>query len=82
MPVPGCEPPRTLLERLSGKLFELGVFEMLRHTQHIDFHHSRACMAPTMEDRARDTPTEPARARELPPKHTCIRHVLTKMFKS
>ncbi len=30
MPVPGCEPPRTLFERLSGRLLELGVFEMLR----------------------------------------------------
>ncbi len=27
---PGCAPPRTLLERLSGRLLALGVFEMLR----------------------------------------------------
>ena len=31
--MPGCEPPRTLLERLSGRLLELVVFEMLRKKQ-------------------------------------------------
>ena len=31
--MPGCTPPRTLLERLSVRLLELGVFEILRRRQ-------------------------------------------------